>query len=163
MDEGGGEVEPLLHASRVESRPLVRDVLEFNKLQQFVDPLLESRSPHLLKIALELEVLPPRQVSVHNGLLALGADEFADLLRVLVQVVAGHGNPARRLSQEGREHLDGGTLSRSVRSQESEEFPFTDTEGYTLDSLRPVAVNLHKVVNRDDVGQTAQGLPRGVA
>src|SRR3989442_628740 len=128
MDEGRGEVEPLLHASRVEGRPLVRDVLEFNELQEFLDPLLEGCPPHLLKIALELEVLPPRKVSVHDGLLALGTDELANLLWVLVQVVAGYSNPTRRLSQQSGEHLDGGTLSRPVRSQESEEFPFTNTE-----------------------------------
>ena len=103
----------------------------------------------MVQHAVDVHVLPGREVAVEAGILEHDAEPLADVHGMRGDVESVELERARRRAQERREHLDGRGLPRPVRAQEREELPGPDVEGDVIDR-GDLPERLDDVLDADD-------------
>src|SRR5207253_6559921 len=145
MYEGCCEVESLLHTSRIEAGALVRSVYKIDNLEKVIDSLFDCGSMHLLQLSLKHKILTARKILVNYCIMILHSDNLSNFRGIRVHVESGDRGKTRCLLKEGCEYIDGRALSSAVRTQETEELSFVNSERDSLNGLGPVAIGLDEL------------------
>src|SRR5207247_6943946 len=134
------------------SGPLAGRVRQPEHRHQEVGPAAGVGQAHPVQPALEDKVLPAGEVDIDPDELARIADHPADLFGLPVDVVAAHEGPAGGLGQQGDQDADGGGLARPVGAEEPEDLSPRDLERDVVDGAGTVRVDLHQVLDVDQIG-----------
>src|SRR5439155_4810199 len=152
VNQGLDQVEPAARPSGVGPRSLVHGVGEAEHLEQQAGPTARVGRAHAVQPSLEDEVLPAGQVDVDPDELTGVADHLANLLWFLLDVVPPDEGPARGFLQQGHQDADRRRLSRSVRSEESEDLSTRDLERDAVDRASTVRIDLDEILHVDQIG-----------
>ena len=127
--QGGGQVEPSSHTTRVRLERAVAGVVQGELPEQFGGPAGHVGGVEVVEPAHHAEVLPAGEVLVHGGVLAGQPDQAADQSGLLPDVVTQHPGRTAVGLQDGGEDPDGGGLAGPVGAEEAEHPSLLDVEG----------------------------------
>src|SRR5438094_791943 len=113
------------------------------------DPVAPRLPWHVVQHAVDVHVLPRREVAVETGILEHHAESLADLGWMCGRVESVELERAARRPQQGGEHLDGGGLAGPVRPEEREDLAGPHVERDVVDRL-DVAARHDDVLDADD-------------
>src|SRR4051812_32131596 len=142
-DEGQGEVEPAPLAAGEGAHVGVRLLLQAGDRDDLLD-VARVR----VEVGEVLQRLARRDVAVHAGRLQDDADPLAQLPRVLLWIVAEHGDDPGRAGAVALEDLDRGRLAGAVGAEQAEDLADGDLEVEAPHGL-VLAVGLAQVADED--------------
>src|SRR5438034_10457503 len=117
------KVKAFLHSTGIEPCTLVRCIHQIDDLEKLVNSLVQRLSVHLLQFSLKSHILTPRQILVNNRILILNPNDLSYLRPIRIHIKPSNRSRTRCLPKQRREYLDGGALTGTVGSQETEQFP----------------------------------------
>ena len=142
-DEGQGEVEPALLAAGERAHVGVGLLLQAGDRDDLLD---------VARVRVEVGEVPQRlarrDVAVHARRLQDDADALAQLPRMLLRIVAEHGDDPGRARPVALEDLDRGRLPGAVGPEQAEDLADGDLEVEAPDGL-VLAVGLAQVADED--------------
>src|SRR5881398_138124 len=149
VQQPAGNLEPALHAAGERLDQVIAPLPQLEHPQQGFAPLPPRVPWHVVQHAVDVHVLPRREVAVETGILEHHAESLADLGWMCGRVESVELERAARRPQQGGEHLDGGGLAGPVRPEEREDLAGSHVERDVVDSL-DVAERLDDVLDADD-------------
>ena len=148
MDEGLGELDPLLHPGRVAAHRPVALLVQADVAEDLGRPLAGGRAReagHPRHVADEVGRRGVRREAVVFGHVA---DELADGGALRPDVEVHHGRVARRRRQQPEEDLDERALACAVGADEPDD-PGFELEGEAVEGGDAARVALGQVMERD--------------
>jgi hypothetical protein len=171
VHQGGGEVEPAPHATRVGADVAVDRVADVDEGDEVVDAGVDLGLAEAVEAALEPQQLPTALLGVEGCLLEGDTDPEPHLLGMGGDVVTGDDRAAGSRLQQRAEHADGRRLAGAVRPQEAVDLPFVDLQVEAVDGIAVTErshqsvggdgghVSPHAVIIRDQPGHLVAGFP----
>ena len=147
VHQASGDLQPPLHPARVVLQENVGLLSQVYQVQNILDPLLPQAGVHAVHPAVEVQVLPARELAVHAGILEDHPDGAAHGVPLSADIMTPDQGAAIGGPDHCGEHLDYGALARAVGSQEAKEFALLDMEIHLVHGGEPVEPH----------GQTARG------
>src|SRR5436309_14142311 len=144
-----GDLEAALHATGERLHQVIAPLPQLEHSEQRLAPRSSDLTRHMVQHAVDIHVLPRRELAVETRILEDDAEPLADVGPMRGDVESVELERARRRMQQGGEHLDGGGLAGAVRPQERENLPGADVEGDVVDG-HDGAERLDDVLDPDD-------------
>src|ERR1051325_11118356 len=149
VQQPAGDLETAFHAARERLDQIGAPLPQLEHSEQCLAALPAGVPRHMIQHAVNIHVLPRRQIAIEARILEHDAEALAHFRLMGDGVEPVELERAARGTKQGREHLDGGRLAGTVRPQEREDLPGTDIDREAVDR-RDGAERLDDALNADD-------------
>ena len=133
VEHGHRKLQSLLDAKRQAFRLGIGYVFQVVSFQQLFDSTFDLVCREMVKMRMQLEILPHRKLAVERERLRHVADVLARLHVVGAHRLAEQFGRAFGDRQEPRHHFHGGRFSAAIRAEETENLAASDAKAHMVD------------------------------
>ena len=119
MDEDSSQAQALLHTAAEMRSQVVALLGKADQLENFLNLFSPIRALHLVAGSKEIEILDDEHILVDTESIGHIADQTANLIALVMDVIAVNTGRARGRPQEQREYFQGGRFASAVAADEA--------------------------------------------